>query len=197
MRTLVPSRRAAEQGGMLIVVAIGVLVVVTAAAFSLSRTSLRELATTGNVYQAARAETASDAGLDWFMAWAGQAASGGAVPADAKSGAVTGVVLTMLERPQLGELKQTWTSDVTAASDPFLLQGLGPDKGYTQAFDLQLEYLGNPSGDASGNKSVGSFSTRQNVWELTSTGQALVKTGSGASDYLRFRAIRAAKLDIR
>ena len=191
------SSRRAERGAMLILVALMLLVVVTAAAFSLSRSALKEITTTGNVYQTGRAETASDAGLDWFVAWTGLATRDGEVPADTKQATVTGSVLGMLNAPALGGLKQTWQADLTKESDPFLLQGLSKEKAYTQAFDLQLEFLGSRGGDPSGGKNVRAFSTAQYAWELTSTGQALVKTGSGDTDYMRYRAVRAAKLDIR
>lgn len=190
-------RRPHERGGMLILVALMLLMVATLAAFSLSHTTLKELATTGNVYQAGRSETAADAGLDWFVAWTGQAATGGEVQAGTKQATVTSAVTGMLEQPQRDALKREWKSDTSDATDPFLLQGLSKDKAITQAFDLRLEFLGHPAGDAAGNKNVGKFSVRENAWELQSTGQALVKTGSGKDDYLRYRAVRAAKLDIR
>ncbi len=63
------SRRSRERGGMTIMVALVLLVVMSLAAFSLSRNTIRELATTGHVIQGDKASEASDAGLDWFMVW--------------------------------------------------------------------------------------------------------------------------------
>jgi hypothetical protein len=63
------SRRSREQGGMTILVALVLLVVMSLAAFSLSRNSIRELTTTGHIIQGDKASEASDAGLDWFMVW--------------------------------------------------------------------------------------------------------------------------------
>lgn len=61
--------RYSEQGGMTILVALVLLVVMSLAAFSLSRNSIRELTTTGHVIQGGKASEASDAGLDWFIVW--------------------------------------------------------------------------------------------------------------------------------
>lgn len=191
------SSRHAEQGGMLIIVALMLLLVVTMAAFSLSRGALKELTTTGNVYQAGRAETASDGGIDWFVAWTSHALSEGVVAPDTKQATVTNTVMAMLDTPTHGGLTKAWKAKVGDGTDPFLLQGLSHEKTYTQAFDLQLEFLGAKGGDPAGGKNVRAFSTNQYAWELTSTGQALVKTGSGDSDYLRYRAVRATKLDLR
>jgi len=191
------STRRTEQGGMLIIVALMLLSVVTIAAFTLSRSALKELATTGNVFQAGRAETASDAGIDWFLAWNDFAEGGETVKADTKQATVTARVLEVQDNPQIGGKKDSWIADLSKADDPFTLQGLNKDKAYTQAFDLQFEYLGAKDGDAAGGKNLKSLNTREHGWELTSTGQALVKTGSGDTDYLRYRTVRAAKLEIR
>lgn len=61
--------RPREQGGITILVALVLLVVMSLASFSLSRNTIRELATTGHVIQGDKAAEASDAGLDWFMVW--------------------------------------------------------------------------------------------------------------------------------
>jgi len=59
----------AEWGGMTIIMALVLLVVMSLAAFSLSRNSIRELATTGHIIQGDKAAEAGDAGLDWFIVW--------------------------------------------------------------------------------------------------------------------------------
>lgn len=70
LRTPAPDRpRRSEQGGITIVVVLVLLVLMSLAAFSLSRNSIRELAVTGNVLQGNKASEASDAGLDWFVVW--------------------------------------------------------------------------------------------------------------------------------
>ncbi|HET6329535.1 MAG TPA: pilus assembly PilX N-terminal domain-containing protein [Holophagaceae bacterium] len=61
--------RASERGGITIVVALVLIVLMSLAAFSLSRNSIREMATTGNVIQGDKASAAADAGLDWFVVW--------------------------------------------------------------------------------------------------------------------------------
>ncbi len=62
--------RARERGGMTIIVALVLIVLMGLAAFGMSRNSLRELATTGSVLQGSKASGAADAGLDWFVTWA-------------------------------------------------------------------------------------------------------------------------------
>ena len=70
MPRLYPSSpRAAQQGGITIIVALVLIVVMSLAAFSLSRNSIREMATAGNVIQGTKASAAADAGLDWFVVW--------------------------------------------------------------------------------------------------------------------------------
>lgn len=63
------SPRASERGGITIIIALVLIVVMSLAAFSLSRNSIRELTTAGNIIQGDKASAASDAGLDWFVVW--------------------------------------------------------------------------------------------------------------------------------
>lgn len=64
------ARVQSQQGGMTIIMALGLLVVMSLAAFNLSRNAIRELSTTGHTIQGNKAAEASDAGLDWFIVWA-------------------------------------------------------------------------------------------------------------------------------
>ena len=64
-----PRSRASERGGITIIIALVLIILMSLAAFSLSRNSIREMATTGSVIQGDKASTASDAGLDWFVVW--------------------------------------------------------------------------------------------------------------------------------
>lgn len=61
--------RASERGGVTIIIALVLIVLMSLAAFSLSRNSIRELATSGSIIQGDKASAAADAGLDWFVVW--------------------------------------------------------------------------------------------------------------------------------
>jgi len=68
-RLLPSDPRAAERGGIPIIVALVLIVVMSLAAFSLSRNAIREMSTVGSVIQGSKASAAADAGLDWFVTW--------------------------------------------------------------------------------------------------------------------------------
>lgn len=61
--------RHSERGGITIIIALVLIVLMSLAAFSLSRNSIREMATAGSVIQGDKASAAADAGLDWFVVW--------------------------------------------------------------------------------------------------------------------------------
>lgn len=62
--------RETEVGGITIIIALVLIVLMSLAAFSLSRNSIRQLASSGSILQGGKATGASDAGLDWFVVWA-------------------------------------------------------------------------------------------------------------------------------
>ena len=64
-------RRPSEQGGITIVVALVLIVLMSLAAFSMSRNSIRQLASSGSILQGGKANEASEAGLDWYIVWGG------------------------------------------------------------------------------------------------------------------------------
>ena len=61
--------RASERGGITIIIALVLIVLMSLAAFSLSRNSIREMASAGSIIQGDKASAAADAGLDWFVVW--------------------------------------------------------------------------------------------------------------------------------
>ncbi|HEU4951869.1 MAG TPA: pilus assembly PilX N-terminal domain-containing protein [Holophagaceae bacterium] len=71
MRTfpILTDPRRSERGGITIVIALVLIVLMSLAAFSLSRNAIRDLATSGSVIQGDKASSAADAGLDWFVVW--------------------------------------------------------------------------------------------------------------------------------
>ena len=58
-----------QRGGITIVIALVLIVLMSLAAFSLSRNSIREMASAGSILQGGKASEAADAGLDWFVVW--------------------------------------------------------------------------------------------------------------------------------
>lgn len=64
-----PARRTSEQGGITILVVLSLLVLMTSAAISMSRNSLRELMIVGSSRQAANVRQAADAGLEFALLW--------------------------------------------------------------------------------------------------------------------------------
>lgn len=64
-----PQYRASERGGITIIIALVLIVLMSLAAFSLSRNSIREMASAGSIIQGDKASAAADAGLDWFVVW--------------------------------------------------------------------------------------------------------------------------------
>ena len=71
MRMIHPIKqgRHGEQGGLTIVVALVLVVLMSLAAFGMSRNAIRQLASSGNILQGGKADEASNAGLDWFVVW--------------------------------------------------------------------------------------------------------------------------------
>jgi hypothetical protein len=66
-----PSMRRNETGGITIMVALMLLVLLTVTAFSMSRNSMRELIVTGTLRQAADARNNADTGCEWALYWVG------------------------------------------------------------------------------------------------------------------------------
>lgn len=195
-----------EHGGMVILVALMLLVLLSVAALGLSRTVLREIGISGSVSQAGRADAAADAGLDWFMAWENDAQQGNATPAAAaKAKALTDSIETVYKSGLLlptGSSGLKWEA-VVGTPDGMVLQGANTDGSMTQSFNLRLVCLGKDDGAQAGGGETnrgnpsGGTNVRTNVeqlyaWEAVSTGQALLP-----GDSWRFQSVRAAKVVIR
>lgn len=58
-----------ERGGITIIVALVLIMLMGLAAFGMARNSIRELASSGSVIQGSKASGAADAGLDWYITW--------------------------------------------------------------------------------------------------------------------------------
>ncbi|HEY3269798.1 MAG TPA: hypothetical protein VGJ89_01160 [Geothrix sp.] len=183
--------RQGQQGGLAIVAALILLVILTLAAFGLSSSSLRELATSGTVVTGAKAAEASDAGLDWFITWAhpdnidlkfGTPSGNGLL-----AGALTGLrdpnwvtypypAGVAIDPSRSWDQAATITSQVTAGtSNEMVFDTTGPDVKQTptvgnatiQKFDLTVRYLGMIDVPLTSGKSSSEL-----MWQVVSTGTA-------------------------
>lgn len=207
-----------ERGGMTIVMALILLVVMSLAAFSLSRNAIRELATTGHMIQGDKAAEASDAGLDWFIVWSHP---DNMVSANANASAVGNVKLakamddlkklnswyTALSNDGLlANASRTWdrAALITSAESEMstndmvfdnttvaaVYQAKNANKSpVIQRFDLQVRYLGPKDGPgASGGTDPQALGSKDLLWQVVSTGYASVPIGSG--NYIRYQQRR-------
>lgn len=106
-----------EAGGITIVVALMLLVLLTIAAVAMSRNALRELVTSGLSRQGAMARNAADAGLEWSIYWMdlenGQAAGGNTAATQ-----LTSLKAGLLADPTLaGRAKDLNSTDFAAPND--------------------------------------------------------------------------------
>ncbi len=92
--------RAQEHGGITIMVALMLLVLLTVTAMSMSKNSLREIMVTGTMRQAVEVKSQADTGLDWSLYWI---ASGTGVPAPTTG--QPGATRFVLLRDKLQEFK--------------------------------------------------------------------------------------------
>ena len=211
------SRRRSEQGGITILTTLGLLVLLTVMVFSLGKSSLRELTTTGTVWQSAKASEAAEAGLDWFILWSipNNAASATGYSRDTLVSAIqalnTGTTWSdPTINPHLLNPANPWdradsitsTPSATGSDMVFANSGTGALQGgsVVQSFDLMFRYLGvpliNTVSSGLGNPSgPGTGTGRQAVlYQLQSTGKASIPTGSNA--YMTYRATREMYLTV-
>ena len=138
-------RQGTQQGGITILVALMLLVLLTVAAVGMSRNSLREIATTGFSRQGAMARNVADSGLEWSIHWLELQNA-----AVAPSGAAAN--LNFLKTTLLGDLTKAGRAwDLANPASPGLyspggtpLAGLSltPSGSTTQASTLGLTYMG-------------------------------------------------------
>lgn len=192
-----------QAGGIAIVVALILLGVMGAAAFSLSRNTIRELAISGTVIQGTKAESAADAGLDWFMLWAHP----DNVTANAGSPTSLGHALLAYKMKDtlLGNYNAPFTisgnvanaEDTSSADDmTFGIGGISQGTAYgnksLQAFDIRVTFLGDTSvnltgggGGASGGTTPQTQGYKELLWQVRSTGRVAIP-GTG----IQYQAVR-------
>ena len=210
--------RPAEAGGVTAILALVLVVVMGAAAFGLSRDSLRELAISGSVSQGAKAENAADSGMDWFITWAHPdnvtAFTGAAGAEGALAQSLQWLKRTDWASYSYGSLGATlssraWDRAVTLNADAIagnlvfdttgavVQQSAARGNAVVQKFDLELRFLGQRStggiGDPSGGTDPKAKGTMDLLWQVTSHGRAEV-TGTGITFVQRREAIGVQSL---
>ena len=194
--------RERQRGGVAILVALVLTLVMGAAALGLARNSLRELGITGTLVQGTKADKAADAGLDWFLTWshpdnvktnAGTTATAQGVLAATLVGLKTqdfaafsypaDVTVDSATRPW--DRAATITSPVSdAATNDMVFDTTGAQvkqarsggNAVVQKFDLVIRYLGAHGGGGVGDPSGGTdpraAGTTDLLWQITSRGSA-------------------------
>lgn len=215
------THRRSEQGGVTILTVLGLLVLLTVLVFSLGKNSIRELAITGTVWQAAKASEASEAGLDWFMLWTNKENLGSATSRDREKLVAAFQELnttgTWQTSTYLLNSANTWdraaiirSTEQSPASD-MVLSNTGVDylqastgNVTVQSFDIMFRYLGDPSvgtisgaAGGSGNtagRTTGRTGRTSNLYQVQSRGKASVPTG--VSSYIRYMTNREMYLAV-
>lgn len=178
-----------QTGGITILVALMLLVLLTIAAIGMSRNSFREIVISGTSRQGAQARNVADAGVEWAICWMD------ATNAAAASGTAA----------QLATLQKTLKSDTTGtmAGKPYdpMTQGLydikashtpptdlsfSTVKDVTQGFNVALTSMGKlPITNQSQGSGPGAFTPAQgtrnlqapDLWAVRSDAQVTVGTG--------------------
>jgi len=146
LRTRPNTLNHSQAGGITIIVALMLLVLLTVAALAMSRNSLREIVTSGFSRQGAMARNVADSGINWSIHWIdlenGKLASGTALQlVQLKAGLLANDTLS-------GRAKDINSTDFTAPLDYVsggTLQGelqLAGAAGLTQGFTLGLTRMG-------------------------------------------------------
>jgi hypothetical protein len=141
--------RPSEAGGITIVVALMLLVLLTVAAVAMSRNSLRDIVTSGFTRQGAMARNVADSGIEWGIYW---------IDLDNSTTAgVTALKLDNLANGLLGDTTlsgkprdvATFVPGVSNPADIYSPGGVPPadlmlptPAGVTEGFTLGLTYMG-------------------------------------------------------
>ena len=169
-----------ESGGLTILMALVMLVVVTVAAFGLSRSSLRGVLITGNESTGRKAFEMADSGLDYVISWGSPYANTAATPTAATLQTNMGNLLNAIDTPDApgaggfidpsGTLRykmlaSTVGGDMTPSPSAYLQKS-----AVTPAFDLEVRYLGQVPLQNTG--SGGFIKSNRSFWLVRTTGRA-------------------------
>ena len=136
-----------QTGGITILVALMMLVLLTLAAVGMSRNSFREVVTSGFSRQGAMARNVADSGLEWCLFWLDQRNAPGA------AGSALDLVnqkTTLSQDPSsAGQAKNIISGAAYPAGGAGLALDAGMElpapAGVTQGFTMGLTFMGNPS----------------------------------------------------
>jgi hypothetical protein len=191
-RSQVTSLQGSQAGGITILVALMLLVLLTVGAMGMSRNALRELVITGTSRQGSMARNVADSGIEWAIYWLD----------DANGAKAAGSAL------QLRTLKSKLAQDPTLAGKAYNPIGLGeypatrpnPETDLTlggltnttQGYSIGLTYMGKlPLANMSQGAGPGAFAPAQgtspnqapDLWALRSDSQIQVGTGTTATKF--------------
>lgn len=198
-----------QRGGITVLTVLGLIVVATVLAFSLSRNAIRELSTSGTVWQGLRASEASEAGLDWFLLWSNK--DNTTEPTSLTRGRETlhdafrklsapGTWNNSTINSYLLDKNKLWDRAVllpspseasVSSSDMVFTSG----SGTIQSFDLVWRYLGESdiktmsSGNTKPSPNAPKTGRELNLFQVISTGKASVPLGAD-SGFMRYQANR-------
>lgn len=133
-------RRQSEAGGITIVVALMLLVLLTVAAVSMSRNSLREIVTSGFTRQGAMARNVADSGIEWGVYWI-----------DLENSATAGATALKMANLSDGLLRDTTLSGKARDVASFVPGTSNPNDIYSPGASLQADLtLPTPAGTTAG-----------------------------------------------
>ena len=154
-----------ETGGITILVALMLLVLLTIAAVGMSRNSFREIVTSGFSRQGSMARNVADSGIEWSIHWIDLANGSAAVATDIEATKLTNLKKALLMDSTLaGVAKDVNSASATAPTD-YAANGTLPTEfqlphptGVVQGFTLGLTRMGKlPIADLSQGSGAGAF----------------------------------------
>lgn len=201
-----------EQGGITILLALSLVVLMGAMAFTINREVLRELSITGNESVGRKASEAANSGVDWGITWAysnGSSADQLAIRAaflalvdavDQEGARVVGVdaspnVKGTGNTSPVGYHRIYMYHDATSTDLLHSKTGYTQDTVVQQAFDLEIRYLGSvplASGGAittskdqqAGNKRYYFLFRSLGRADIGSTGQSFIAQRDAITEYI-------------
>jgi len=164
---------ACQSGGITILVAMFLLVLLTIFAVSMSRNSLREVIISGTVRQGTEVRNVADNGIEWSCYWVTPDANGvnKAAPDDAAKAFVAQVKSLSASMDLSGETRNIATTGS--------MSNMGETDGATRNFSLDVIRMGKQQLDMTGGQaSTGAAATSKavpiemmpDIWSIRSTG---------------------------
>lgn len=190
MRTvLILSDRSAERGGLTILVALMLLVLLTVAAMGMSRNALRDMVTTGFGRQGAAARHAADSGLAWSVFWM-DPRNGPLAPAGTSAARLQSLRMALLQNESLSGMPQDLRSQDPIQPSPYSAGGellpdlrlvgpsgttLGTTLGLTRMGQLPMANISQGAGPGAFTPAAGQVRSGQapDLWAIRSDAQVI------------------------